>query len=134
MRFLRSWRYRTGLERLKDIGTAVKDLEPSFNATRLRSPSLHYSYHDLDEVLQRIDRYSSAGAENLRSRKRDSLRKAIRHGLWTFLKNYVLRLGFLVGRKGSMLAVSNAEGVCYRYLKLYYLQRPQAQEVDAPSA
>lgn len=100
-------------------------------AGRLHSPLLHDSYHDLSEVLQRIDRYSTAGAENLRERKHGSLGKAIRHGLWTFFKTYILRLGFFDGREGFMLAVSNAEGVYYRYLKLYYLQQSEAKHADA---
>jgi hypothetical protein len=101
-------------------------------AGRLKSPLLHYSYHDLSEVLQRIDRYSSAGAENMRERKRGSLAKAIQHGFWSFIKTYFLRLGFLDGREGFMLAVSNAEGVYYRYLKLYYLQQSEGNGDDAP--
>ena len=35
---------------------------------------------------------------------------------------FFLQAGFLDGREGFMLAVSNAEGVYYRYLKLIYLQ------------
>jgi glycosyltransferase involved in cell wall biosynthesis len=92
------------------------------NSSRLVQPLIHFSYRDLGEVLQRIDAYSTAGAENLSDRKRGSLSCAISHGLWTFLKTYLFRLGFLDGREGFMLAVSNAEGVYYRYLKLYYLQ------------
>ncbi len=100
-------------------------------AGRLRSPLTHYSYRDLSEVLQRIDRYSSAGAANQMDRKQGSLGKAISHGLWTFIKTYVLRLGFLDGREGFMLAVSNAEGVYYRYLKLYYLQQQSGKDTDS---
>lgn len=98
------------------------------HAGRLAHPLIHYSYHDLSEVLQRIDRYSSAGALNLQERKQGSLAAAVGHGLWTFIKTYLLRRGFLDGREGFMLAVSNAEGVYYRYLKLYYLQRNDRQK------
>jgi hypothetical protein len=35
-----------------------------------------------------------------------------------------VRRGFLDGREGFMLAVSNAEGAYYRYLKLAQLARP----------
>jgi glycosyltransferase involved in cell wall biosynthesis len=42
-------------------------------------------------------------------------------GAWAFIRTYVLRAGFLDGRHGFMLAVSNAEGTYYRYLKLMLL-------------
>ena len=41
-----------------------------------------------------------------------------------FVRFYVLRLGFLDGRQGFMLAVSNAEGTYYRYVKLMLLHEP----------
>jgi hypothetical protein len=37
-----------------------------------------------------------------------------------------LRRGFLDGREGFILAVSNAEGTYYRYLKLMYLNESTA--------
>ena len=43
------------------------------------------------------------------------------HGVWTFIRTEFLRAGFLDGREGFMLAVSNAEGAYYRYLKLMLL-------------
>ena len=49
------------------------------------------------------------------------------HGLWAFLRTYLLQRGFLDGRMGFALAVSNAEGTYYRYLKLWLLQRRQAE-------
>ena len=53
--------------------------------------------------------------------KRGSLASAVLHGAWAFFRTYVLRAGFLDGRHGFMLAVSNAEGTYYRYLKLMRL-------------
>jgi len=41
---------------------------------------------------------------------------------------YILRAGFLDGREGFMLAVSNAEGTYYKYLKLMYLERSEKPE------
>jgi glycosyltransferase involved in cell wall biosynthesis len=95
---------------------------------RLESALIHYSYTDLEEVLDKLNRYSTAGARALQQRgKQASLLTAIGHGVWTFLRTYVLRLGFLDGREGFMLAVSNAEVSYYRYLKLALL-RDQATE------
>lgn len=99
-------------ERLRFTGTAA----------RLSSPLLHESFRTLDEVLDKLNRYSSAGAAQMAAQGRQgSVRAAVGHALWTFLRTYVFRLGFLDGREGLLLAVSNAEGVYYRYLKLMYL-------------
>jgi hypothetical protein len=85
----------------------------------LKNPILHVSYTDLEEVLSKTNRYSSDGATMLAQRgKKSSLSKAILHAVWTFLRTYVLRLGFLDGRMGFILAISNAETTYYRYLKL----------------
>jgi glycosyltransferase involved in cell wall biosynthesis len=90
----------------------------------LHQPLLHYSFADLDSVLAKINAYSRAGAaQKWAQGQTGGLGKAVLHGLWTFLRTYVLRLGFLDGQEGFMLAVSNAEGVYYRYLKLLYLQK-----------
>jgi hypothetical protein len=47
----------------------------------------------------------------------------IGHGLFTFLRVYVLRLGFLDGAEGFLLAVANAEGSYYRYMKAWLAAR-----------
>ena len=89
---------------------------------------LHESFRDLESVLDKTNRYSSAGAQGMWTRgKRGSLGQAVARGLWAFVRTYFLRLGFLDGRMGFVLAVSNAEGTYYRYLKLWLLQRSDAQ-------
>ena len=90
----------------------------------LKNPLLHSSYTSLEEVLDKTNRYSSDGATKLAGRgKTASLSSAILHGLWAFMRTYVLRLGFLDGRMGFILAVSNAETTYYRYLKLMLLNK-----------
>lgn len=91
-------------------------------AGRLKNPLSHESFRTLDEVLDKINRYSTAGAEQaLAKGKRGGLVKALFRGGWAFIRSYLLRAGFLDGREGLMLAISTAEGVYYRYLKLGYL-------------
>jgi glycosyltransferase involved in cell wall biosynthesis len=91
---------------------------------KLRSNLLHYSFNDLEEVLHKMDQYSTAGAQKFYARgKGASLTSAVLHGAWSFFRTYVLRAGFLDGREGFMLAVSNAEGTYYRYLKLMLLNQ-----------
>ena len=95
---------------------------PSGAVGRLNSPLLHYSFQDFSHVLTKLNRYSSASAEQLYLLgKKSNLPKAVAHGLWAFVRTYVLRAGFLDGAQGFALAVSNAEGTYYRYLKLWLL-------------
>ncbi|MDO8262973.1 MAG: glycosyltransferase family 2 protein [Gallionella sp.] len=91
---------------------------------RLRQPLQHYSYRDFEDVLSKLNSYSSAASAMLERRgKRGSLAQAVLHGLWAFIRTYVLRAGFLDGREGFMLAVMNAENSYYRYIKLWLKQK-----------
>lgn len=89
---------------------------------RLRNPLMHESFTDMHEVLEKVNSYSSWGAQDLQGRgRRAGLATAIVHGVWAFFRTYVLRGGFLDGREGFLLSVSNAEGSYYKYVKLMYL-------------
>ena len=90
----------------------------------LAEPLQHEAIRDLDEALVKMNAYSTAGAIMHRERGASaSLARAVWHGAWTFFRTYLLRAGFLDGREGFMLAVSNAEGAYYRYLKLMLLSQ-----------
>ena len=93
---------------------------------QLNAHMLHESFTSFESVLDKANRYSTAGAQLLFNRnKKASLGKALGHGLWAFFRTYVLRLGFLDGRMGLVLAISNAEGTYYRYLKLWLMSKPK---------
>jgi glycosyltransferase involved in cell wall biosynthesis len=88
----------------------------------LRAALMHEAIVNLEHALHKMNAYSTAGAIMQFERgKTGSLAGAVLHGAWTFVRTYVLRRGFLDGREGFMLAVSNAEGAYYRYLKLALL-------------
>jgi glycosyltransferase involved in cell wall biosynthesis len=112
-------------------GGIVHDhLIPEGPLGKLRNPLLHEAITDLDDMLNKLNSYSSWGAQVLHEKgRRAGLGTALGHGAWTFLKTYFFRAGFLDGREGFMLAVSNAEGAYYKYLKLMLMnrdsQRPQ---------
>lgn len=93
---------------------------------RLAAMLDHYSVTRLEEAISRVDRYSTAGAAMLAaSGRRVSFASGLTHGLWSFLRAYVLRLGFLDGHEGFLLAVANAEGTYYRYMKAWLMRRGQ---------
>ncbi len=89
---------------------------------RLSAPLVHYSFRTMEAVLDKVNDYSTASARTLAERgATPGLATAIVHGVAAFLRTYVFKLGFLDGRHGFMLAVSNAEGSYYRYVKAMLL-------------
>jgi glycosyltransferase involved in cell wall biosynthesis len=113
--------FRRELARFSDDRVHERVVVPG-PVTSLQGVLLHESYRDLDQVIDKVNQYSREGAHNLLKRgKKGGLLTAIAHGLWAFFRTYCLRLGFLDGKEGFILAVSNAEGTYYRYLKLMYL-------------
>jgi glycosyltransferase involved in cell wall biosynthesis len=87
---------------------------------RLSGLLLHDPVARLEDALSRIDRYSTASAEMLVAKGRQaSFATGIAHGMWMFIRIYILRLGFLDGRIGLLFAVANAEGSYYRYMKVW---------------
>ncbi|HUR87721.1 MAG TPA: glycosyltransferase family 2 protein [Ramlibacter sp.] len=90
----------------------------------LRNDLLHTTYPDLETMLGKLDRYSTASAQAMFDRgERSSVLGAIVRGKWAFIRTYLLRLGFLDGALGFALAVSIAETTYYKYLKLWLLGR-----------
>jgi glycosyltransferase involved in cell wall biosynthesis len=91
---------------------------------RLAPALIHHPVRKLEDALSRMDRYSTASAEELvASRRRVSFLTGIGHGLASFFRTYVLRAGFLDGAEGFLLAVANAEGSYYRYMKVWLAAR-----------
>jgi len=91
---------------------------------RLDKPLIHHPVLRLEDALSRMDRYSTASAQTLvASGRKVSFATGLSHGFFAFFKTYVLRLGFLDGAEGFLLAVANAEGSYYRYMKAWLAQR-----------
>ena len=78
-----------------------------------------------------MDDYSTHSAQQMyQAGRRAGILSAISHGLWSFFRTYFLKLGFLDGVQGFMLAVSNAQGSYYRYIKLWLLENEIKKNVD----
>ncbi|HCS13834.1 MAG: alpha-L-glycero-D-manno-heptose beta-1,4-glucosyltransferase [Zetaproteobacteria bacterium CG06_land_8_20_14_3_00_59_53] len=85
----------------------------------LKSDVLHFSFRDLDQIIHKMNRYSTLGMQKmLQQGKTSGMGKALLRGLWAFFRIYVLKLGFLDGWPGFVIALGNFEGTYYRYAKL----------------
>jgi glycosyltransferase involved in cell wall biosynthesis len=87
---------------------------------RLAAPLVHRSYRDVSDFLVRADRYSTLAAEEwARSGARVGLSDLVLRPAGRFLSMYVLRRGFLDGRRGFLLATLYAYYVFIRSVKAW---------------
>ena len=86
---------------------------------RLKGDVHHFSYRDIADHLDRINKFSSLGAQKLYARKKKC--RAV-HLLCLpparFIKSYLLKRGFLDGFPGLVISVLNGYAVFARYAKL----------------
>jgi len=115
--------FKRGTARFSD-DLVHERLIPNGAVAKLENPMLHYSFMNYSQVLQKLDRYSTASAEQAFAQgKTSSPLKAVIHGIWAFIRTYIIRAGFLDGGQGFALAISNGQGTYYRYIKLWHLHQ-----------
>jgi len=82
-------------------------------------PIIQIPFKDFSQMMHKANRYSTLGAEKMRRQgKRAGMATALLHGLWTFIHLYLIKLGFLDGWAGFVIAFANFEGTFYKYAKL----------------
>ena len=93
-------------------------------ADRLRHDLLHYPYRDFAEHLRGIDRYTTIMAQGMSERgRRARLTDVIVRPWIRFARFYFLKVGFLDGWRGLLLAYLAAHYVRMKYAKLLVLRR-----------
>jgi len=75
----------------------------------LRTPLVHHVDRDISDMLRRLDRYTSARAQDLRESGRiGSFANALRSGISRFLRVYLGRKGYREGKLGFVVAICTA--------------------------
>ena len=95
----------------------------------------HYSYRDLADHLDRINRYSTLSARQMyESGRRANALDLLLHPPAAFLRNYLLRGGFADGAAGLTLSLVNAYSVFVKFAKLWELQQQTGRPEGRPLA
>jgi len=83
----------------------------------------HYSYQSISQFIKKADYYSTLFAKNNVGKKTSSPSKAYFNALYSFIKTYVFKRGFLDGYVGLIIAFSHSVTNFYKYIKLYELNK-----------
>ena len=101
---------------------------------RLRGELQHYPYRDVSEHLAKIDRYTTLIARQWAADgRRTAAWEAVVYPRLAFLRNFILRRGFLDGHTGLVVSMLNSYYVLLKYVKLFEMQQT-GSAAPAPSA
>lgn len=112
-------------DRANWVGRVHERLELSGICGLLPGEILHYTYRDVDDHVQRINRYSRMQGVDLAQKK--SLPGILFNLCWnpplTFVRFYLWKLGFLDGFAGLVIALVSSWGNALKYLKAWEIKR-----------
>jgi glycosyltransferase involved in cell wall biosynthesis len=115
-------------------GTIHESVRLDAPAGRLEGLLHHYNVRTYGEHLAKIDAFTTIAAGELYQRGRHHWRFGMYVAApWTFFQRLILRLGFLDGRRGCVIAWTSARYVWLKYAKLGALLRANgAREPAGP--
>jgi glycosyltransferase involved in cell wall biosynthesis len=97
----------------------------------LKNKYLHYTYRDISDQIQTIDRYSNIAAQDMaESGKKFSLLKLLFHPPFRFIKEYLFKSGFRDGLPGLIIVVSTMFYVFIKYAKLWEISISKKERED----
>lgn len=95
-------------------------------ATPLRGDLLHYPYSGADDLKAKYTKYATLMGEKYYAQgHRVTALGSLLHPLWTFVRNYLFRLGFLDGADGWTICRLMAHYTSMKYKTLHKLQHSQ---------
>lgn len=98
---------------------------------RLKNPLHHFSYRNIEDHIQRINRFTSISSQELRKEGgRWRLSDAILRPVVRFFQSYLLKRGFLEGFAGFYVALTAAVYVFLKYAKLWELELEERKNVE----
>jgi (heptosyl)LPS beta-1,4-glucosyltransferase len=89
---------------------------------------LHYTYDSLYDYNLKVAGYLKAWADQRVRTKKSSVLKGVCHGMFAFFRMYILRLGFLDGRHGFILAFLTAYTTSLKYFDLWLRQQENTND------
>lgn len=92
------------------------------STSEIHSSLLHYPYPTLEHHLNKINLYTSLGAEkHHKNHKKSSIVFSLSSAVIKFIKMYLLKRGFLDGKEGLILCTLSSFGAFIKYAKLWAL-------------
>lgn len=117
--------YNKSVTRFNDNFVHENIIDEGMKKENIEGNMKHYSYMSISDFIVKVDRYSTLFAEDHAGKKFPTPAKAFFNGFYSFFRTYFLKLGFLDGYAGLIIAFSHMATNFYKYIKLYEMNREQ---------
>ena len=88
---------------------------------KFSNPIIHHTDPDIEHYLKKLNHYTTLGARQMAAQgKRVSALDIVIRPVATFLRMFIIKLGFLDGMHGFVLSVFSAVHTMTKYAKLYF--------------
>ncbi|MBD3673116.1 MAG: glycosyltransferase family 2 protein [Planctomycetaceae bacterium] len=99
---------------------------------RLKHCLIHHTYRSFAHYFEKMQRYTTWGAQDLYARgRRGKMSDLVLRPPFRFFRHYVLKLGFLDGLTGYLLATLSGISVFLKYVKLWEISLNRDRESEA---
>ena len=96
-----------------------EEFETNQEIAKLHKYIYHHTYSDLADYFDRFNKYTTLGAiEYYKKGKKASIISIVLSPVYKFLRMYIVRLGFLDGLEGLLLATTSSLYTMVKYYKL----------------
>lgn len=115
--------------KFKDRSVHETLLLPVYNIRTLKGPLIHHSWRDYQHVQEKHLKYGVLGAnEKAKNGKSASIFYACLRSFSDFIQQYFLRLGFLDGQRGLLMAMILSQYAFHKYATLWSIQQDSGSQ------
>ena len=125
---IRLWKKGIGTWSLEKVHENLL-IDSTVNVQHLFGNILHYTTYNISEHIAVVNKYTSYITEEYYAKKKKAMfLKILFAPLWSFIRDYIFKLGFLDGYYGFIVCKISAFATFLKYVKLR--QRYQEQKVN----
>jgi glycosyltransferase involved in cell wall biosynthesis len=106
-------------------------MEGTFTTKNLKGDILHYTYESIEEIILQTNRFTNIQAKAMFDRgRRSNAIKIFINPLMAFISAYFIKLGFLDGYNGFIIARCASYSTLIKYSKLLHMQRQARRNLE----
>ncbi len=98
-------------------------LKKGIAVSHLKGDLMHDGYVDYNDLMQKANQYARIFAQANQHKKSSTVFKILYKSMYTFIRNYIIKFGFMSGFDGLVISVTNTYYTFFKYAMLRELNK-----------